>query len=140
MGCMVPHPFATSGDQPYLDYWAITDDPRHLGYKTLTRMFRLMEAIASCNKLSASMTCKHVSAALSSTWLQLIGGNGEPVELDRSNPGTLELVAPKDLGVGVASPGAMLRGALMPALCMTQSRSKPPVPSLGLGWPHRQRH
>jgi hypothetical protein len=121
MGCVVPHPFATSGNRPYLDYWAITGDPQHLGYKTPTRMFLLMEANVSCSKLSTSVTYEHASAALSSTWLQSIGGNGEPGELDRSNPGTLRLVAPKDPGVGVASPGAMVQGALMPALCTTQS-------------------
>jgi hypothetical protein len=33
---MVPQSFATSGDWPYLDFWAITGDPRYPGYKTPT--------------------------------------------------------------------------------------------------------
>jgi hypothetical protein len=36
MGCMVPQPFAAGGNRLYLDFWAITSDPRYLGYKTLT--------------------------------------------------------------------------------------------------------
>jgi hypothetical protein len=36
MGCMVPRPFCTGGNRSYPDYWVVTDDPRYLGYKTLT--------------------------------------------------------------------------------------------------------
>jgi hypothetical protein len=35
MGCMVPQPLATGGNRPYLDLWAVTDDPQYPGYKIL---------------------------------------------------------------------------------------------------------
>jgi hypothetical protein len=35
-GCLVPKPFAAEGNWSYLDFWAITDGPRYLGYKTWT--------------------------------------------------------------------------------------------------------
>jgi hypothetical protein len=33
-GCVVPQPFAAGGNQPYLDFWAITSDPWYPRYKT----------------------------------------------------------------------------------------------------------
>jgi hypothetical protein len=35
-GCVVPQLFAAGGNQPYLDYWAVTGDPQYLGHKTPT--------------------------------------------------------------------------------------------------------
>jgi hypothetical protein len=32
---MVPQLFDAGGNQPYLDFWAITSDPRYPGYKSL---------------------------------------------------------------------------------------------------------
>jgi hypothetical protein len=33
MGCMIPQPFAADGNWSYLNFWAITSDPRYQGYK-----------------------------------------------------------------------------------------------------------
>jgi hypothetical protein len=33
---MVPQPIAAGGNQPYLDFWAITGHPWYPGYKTPT--------------------------------------------------------------------------------------------------------
>jgi hypothetical protein len=36
MRCMIFQPFAAGGNRSYLDFWAITGNPRYLGYKTPT--------------------------------------------------------------------------------------------------------
>jgi hypothetical protein len=35
-GCVVPQPFAAVGNWLYLDFWAVTNDPRYPGHKTTT--------------------------------------------------------------------------------------------------------
>jgi hypothetical protein len=34
--CMVPQPFATSGNWLYMEFWAVTGNPWYMVYKTLT--------------------------------------------------------------------------------------------------------
>jgi hypothetical protein len=97
------------------------------------RISQPTEANVSCSILAASVTNEHTNAAFCSTCHQSIGGSGEPGELGRSNPGTPKPAAPEDLGAGVASPGAAPPGTLMPVSNITQSRSKPPVPSPSRG-------
>jgi hypothetical protein len=95
-------------------------------------MFWQTEANVSHNSLSASVTCEHVSAALSSTYLQSMVGARKPGEPGRSNPDTSELVAHEDLGVLVVSPGAVLPG--ITDTCVTYHPILEQTPSV-ITWP-----
>jgi hypothetical protein len=71
-------------------------------------MFWLTEASVSRNNLSMTVTCEHANSMLSSTWLQSIGGGGEPGEPIRGRSATPGPVASEDSGAGITSPGAVL--------------------------------
>jgi hypothetical protein len=96
------------------------------------RMFRQTEANVSYNSLSASVTCEHVSAALSSTYLQSMVGARKPGEPGRSNPDTSGLATLEDLGVVVVS----LRAALpeITDTCVTYQPIPEQTPSV-ITWP-----
>jgi hypothetical protein len=50
MGCMAAQPFSTGGNQSYLDFWAITNDPRYPRYKTQTNFQQKIVSTESMNQ------------------------------------------------------------------------------------------
>jgi hypothetical protein len=97
------------------------------------RMFWLTETNISRSELSAMVTYEHVNSMLSSTFLQLIGGGGEPGEPGRSSPTTPGPATFDDSGTGIASPEVVLLSILRPTPRTIKSWSRPPtsLPSWG---------
>jgi hypothetical protein len=77
-------------------------------------MFWLTETNIPRSELSATVTYEHVNSMLSSNFLQLIGGGGEPGEPGRSSPTTPGPATFEDSGAGIASPEVVLLSILRP--------------------------
>jgi hypothetical protein len=61
MGCVVPQPFVGGGNWSYLDLWAVTGDPRYLGYKTLIIAPEpSVERAARAIHLTGCRICTHI--------------------------------------------------------------------------------
>jgi hypothetical protein len=97
------------------------------------RIFRLIEASISRSSLSVVVTYEHTYSALSSTYPQLTGGDGELGGPDRSSLSSRGPTTPKDSGAWTTSPETVHLSVQRPVPCITMSWSVLSISSLGQG-------